>query len=164
MQSIIDKNLSKESREISEVYRRSHVVNNLEMIVMGVVKANEESHGYGVITKFRKIFGVYLGPSTIYPMLNNFEKQGLMKSKWEISNESSRPNKVYRLTPKGELVFQASKKEFIEFAKVIALTPNFRAKSREFYDHLRKLYGEPADSQNNLTFSSEIKSLQMTLF
>jgi DNA-binding PadR family transcriptional regulator len=57
-------------------------------------------HGYQIITKIRKNFGVYFGPSTIYPLLGALEKAGYVKSEWDMSNE--RPRKVYKLTAEGQ--------------------------------------------------------------
>jgi PadR family transcriptional regulator PadR len=57
-------------------------------------------HGYQVITKIRKTFGVYFGPSTIYPLLANLEKKGFVNSEWNMKNE--RPRKVYKLTTEGK--------------------------------------------------------------
>jgi PadR family transcriptional regulator PadR len=56
-------------------------------------------HGYQIITKIRKTFGVYFGPSTIYPLLNALEKKGYVKSEWNMDSE--RPRKVYNLTSDG---------------------------------------------------------------
>lgn len=60
----------------------------------------EPMHGYKVISKFRKTFGVYFGPSTIYPLLNALEREGYVKSEWETM--SGRPRRVYRLTATGK--------------------------------------------------------------
>lgn len=71
----------------------------LDLIVLGLLKC-KSTHGYGIITSIRKNFGVYFGPSTIYPFLKDLEKQGQIKSQWDMSHE--RPRKVYSLTPKGD--------------------------------------------------------------
>ncbi len=57
-------------------------------------------HGYQIITKIRKDFGVYFGPSTIYPLLGQLEKKGYIKSSWDMNGE--RPKKIYKLTAQGE--------------------------------------------------------------
>jgi DNA-binding PadR family transcriptional regulator len=57
-------------------------------------------HGYQVITKIRKNFGVYFGPSTIYPLLGTLEKKGYVDSHWDMNFE--RPRKVYSLTNDGQ--------------------------------------------------------------
>jgi DNA-binding PadR family transcriptional regulator len=56
-------------------------------------------HGYKIITSIRQNFGVYFGPSTIYPMLGILEEKGYIKSQWDLN--SDRPKKVYALTPEG---------------------------------------------------------------
>jgi DNA-binding PadR family transcriptional regulator len=57
-------------------------------------------HGYQIISKIRKSFGVYFGPSTVYPLLGSLEKKGYVSSDWNI--ESERPRKVYKLTSEGQ--------------------------------------------------------------
>jgi len=56
-------------------------------------------HGYSIIINIRKNFGVYFGPSTIYPVLNVLEEKGYIGSQWDLHSE--RPKKVYSLTPDG---------------------------------------------------------------
>jgi len=62
----------------------------------------EPMHGYQLIMKIRKGFGVYFGPSTVYPLLGTLEKKGYIKSTWNMDSE--RPRKVYSLTKDGETV------------------------------------------------------------
>jgi len=71
----------------------------LEMIVLQFL-SSEPMHGYQIITRIRKTFGVYFGPSTIYPLLNVLEKRKCVKSEWDMSSE--RPRKVYKLTNEGQ--------------------------------------------------------------
>ena len=71
----------------------------LDLIVLQLLNGTP-MHGYQVITKIRRSFGVYFGPSTIYPLLGSLEKKGHVKSEWDMSNE--RPRKVYRLTSEGQ--------------------------------------------------------------
>jgi len=70
----------------------------LDLIVLQLLNT-KPMHGYQIITRIRKSFGVYFGPSTIYPLLNTLEKKGYVKSEWDMSNE--RPRKVYTLTTEG---------------------------------------------------------------
>ena len=60
----------------------------------------ESMHGYQLITKIRKDFGIYLGPSTVYPLLGRLEKKGYVKSEWNMN--AYRPRKVYMLTAGGK--------------------------------------------------------------
>ena len=71
----------------------------LDLVILQFLKANP-MHGYQIITKIRKNFGVYFGPSTIYPLLNLLEEKSFIKSHWDLGNE--RPRKVYELTRNGE--------------------------------------------------------------
>ncbi len=71
----------------------------LDVVVLQLLKTNP-MHGYQIIISLRKQFGVYFGPSTIYPLLNQLEDKGLVKSGWDMNNE--RPRKVYKLTNEGQ--------------------------------------------------------------
>jgi DNA-binding PadR family transcriptional regulator len=71
----------------------------LDMIILQYLE-HESMHGYQLITKIRKGFGVYFGPSTIYPLLGLLEKKGYVKSLWNMDSE--RPRKVYTLTNDGK--------------------------------------------------------------
>lgn len=70
----------------------------LDIVILQFLKS-QPMHGYQIITSIRKNFGVYFGPSTIYPMLNTLEEKGYVKSQWDLENE--RPRKVYTLTAEG---------------------------------------------------------------
>ena len=71
----------------------------LDLIILQFLNG-QPMHGYQIITKIRKTFGVYFGPSTIYPLLGMLEKKGFVKSEWNMSTE--RPRKVYKLTTEGQ--------------------------------------------------------------
>jgi PadR family transcriptional regulator, regulatory protein PadR len=71
----------------------------LDLIILQLL-SNKPMHGYEVITKIRKNFGVYFGPSTIYPLLGTLEKKGYIDSNWNTDFE--RPRKIYRLTTNGQ--------------------------------------------------------------
>lgn len=51
----------------------------LDLIVLQLLN-NQSMHGYQIITKIRKSFGVHFGPSTIYPLLATLEKKGHVTS------------------------------------------------------------------------------------
>jgi len=71
----------------------------LDLIILQFL-SNEPMHGYQVITKIRKTYGVYFGPSTVYPLLGTLEKKGYIDSNWNMDFE--RPRKVYSLTIEGQ--------------------------------------------------------------
>ena len=66
--------------------------------------ANRPIYGYDIIRLVRQRFGIYLSSSTVYPALNDLEKQGFIKSEWNISK--GRPRKVYTLTTKGNFLLR----------------------------------------------------------
>ncbi|MGD6934297.1 MAG: PadR family transcriptional regulator [Candidatus Bathyarchaeia archaeon] len=70
----------------------------LDLIILQFLNT-QPMHGYEVITKVRKTFGVYFGPSTVYPLLSTLEKKGYIASQWDMEND--RPRKVYSLTNDG---------------------------------------------------------------
>jgi PadR family transcriptional regulator PadR len=71
----------------------------LDLIILQFV-STQPMHGYQIIIKIRKNFGVYFGPSTVYPLLNTLEKKGFVKSEWNMNAE--RPRKIYSLTSNGQ--------------------------------------------------------------
>ncbi len=73
----------------------------LDMIILQYLD-HQPMHGYQIITRIRKEFGVYFGPSTVYPLLNMLEKKHYVKSAWNM--DSDRPRKVYELSKEGETV------------------------------------------------------------
>ena len=73
----------------------------LDMIVLQNLE-HEDMHGYQLITKIRKDYGTYFGPSTVYPLLSTLEKKGYVKSTWDMTKE--RPRKVFKLTEHGKAV------------------------------------------------------------
>jgi len=73
----------------------------LEIVILELLSA-KPMHGYAVISAIRKTYGVYFGPSTIYPLLNSMERRGLVKCEW-MFNAKDRPKKVYYLTDEGKM-------------------------------------------------------------
>jgi PadR family transcriptional regulator PadR len=71
----------------------------LDLIILQYLNS-EPMHGYQIITKIRKSFGIYFGPSTIYPFMAQLEKKGYIKSEW--NTQAERPRKVYTLTHDGQ--------------------------------------------------------------
>ncbi len=70
----------------------------LDLVILQFLKV-EPMHGYSIITSIRRNFGVYFGPSTIYPLLGVMEKKGYIRSEWDLKTD--RPRKVYTITPDG---------------------------------------------------------------
>lgn len=63
-----------------------------------------EKYGYELVGLLEKRSqGVLaMGQSTLYPLLYNLEAKGLITSRTEVSAETNKPRKYYRLTDKGK--------------------------------------------------------------
>ena len=59
-------------------------------------------HGYALISYIREKYGVYLGPSTVYPTLKQLEEYGFLTSEWQLTD---RPRKVFTPTTTGLTLF-----------------------------------------------------------
>jgi len=93
----------------------------LDLIVLQFL-SSQPMHGYQVITKIRKSFGVYFGPSTIYPLLGTLEKKGYVNSVWNM--ESERPRKIYELTNEGQSLLNFTEDSLNFICRRISTTPN----------------------------------------
>ena len=97
----------------------------LDMIILQFLRT-QQMHGYQIITKIRKNFGVYIGPSTVYPMLNTLEKKGFVKSDWNMNAE--RPRKVYSLTGNGQSILNFTEESLNLICRKIAVKTNIDLK------------------------------------
>jgi DNA-binding PadR family transcriptional regulator len=92
----------------------------LDMIILQFLN-NEPMHGYQIITKIRKNFGIYFGPSTIYPLLGTLEKKGYVDSTWNMNFD--RPRKVYRLTANGQSILNFTEESLNMICRKLSNAP-----------------------------------------
>lgn len=95
MKEMVKKDMVQKTREIQIKLMRGL----LDLVILQFLRVHP-MHGYQIIIHIRKNFGVYFGPSTIYPLLNLLEEKSYIKSTWDLNND--RPRKVYCLTHEGE--------------------------------------------------------------
>ena len=100
----------------------------LDLIVLQFL-STQPMHGYQVITKIRKSFGVYFGPSTIYPLLGTLEKKGFVNSEWNMQCE--RPRKVYSLTNDGQNLLNFTEDSLTFICRKIGTTSVFKGNAAE---------------------------------
>ena len=93
----------------------------LDLVVLQLLN-QQPMHGYQIITKIRKSFGVYFGPSTIYPLLGTLEKKGQVTSIWNMDTE--RPRKVYSLTNEGQNLLNFTEESLNLICRKINTTGN----------------------------------------
>ncbi len=100
----------------------------LDLIVLQYLNS-QPMHGYQMITKIRKSFGVYFGPSTIYPLLALLEEKGYITSQWNMQSE--RPRKVYQLTNEGQAMLSFTENSLNLLCQKIgtASTPKIEAEA-----------------------------------
>jgi len=80
----------------------------LDMIILEYLQ-HEPMHGYQLITKIRKTYGVYFGPSTVYPLLATLEKKGYVASTWNMDGD--RPRKIYKISNDGKSVLNVTENQ-----------------------------------------------------
>jgi DNA-binding PadR family transcriptional regulator len=93
----------------------------LDLIVLQFLNT-QPMHGYQIITKIRRSFGVYFGPSTIYPLLASLEKKGYVNSEWNMATE--RPRKIYKLTTEGNNLLNFTENSLNFICRKIGSTTN----------------------------------------
>jgi len=74
----------------------------LDTIFLTLLSENAEQglHGYKVMQMTKKKYGIFLSPSSLYPVLRFMEKDGLLKSEWQIINNKFR--RVYKISSQGQ--------------------------------------------------------------
>ena len=92
----------------------------LDMIILQFLNT-EPMHGYQIISKIRKNFGIYFGPSTIYPLLGTLEKKGYVDSHWNMNFD--RPRKVYSLNTTGQGILNFTEESLNLICRKIVSTP-----------------------------------------
>jgi PadR family transcriptional regulator PadR len=106
----------------------------LDMIILQFLD-QESMHGYQIITKLRKDFGIYFGPSTIYPLLCTLEKKRSLKSTWNMDTE--RPRKVYELTKEGKNILNFTEDSLNLIRKNITKDNNISIEAANFLPNSR---------------------------
>ena len=96
----------------------------LDLIVLQFLDS-KPMHGYQVITKIRKSFGVYFGPSTVYPLLASLEKKGQVASHW--NTEGERPRKIYEITNEGKKALDFTENSLNMICKTMVKSTTARA-------------------------------------
>jgi len=102
----------------SQFYRKA-LSGLLPKIALEEISA-QPIHGYALIVLVRRKYHVYFGPSTVFPLLNQLAKDGLIESAWELKNV--RPRKVYHLTAKGKVALENFRFEMMEVERAFVRT------------------------------------------
>ena len=79
----------------------------LVLAVLGQLRTWQ--YGYSLIQQLAG-FGLDVEEGTLYPLLRRLEKQGLLDSKWDVSE--TRPRKYYQVSSDGHAVWTALAKDW----------------------------------------------------
>lgn len=88
-------------------------------IILGILKQGS-SYGYLIIKKIKKMSGgkMEFSDGMLYPVLHRLEKDGLIQSKWSISDDT-RPRKYYEITEVGKQALIEEKEQWLEVHSVL---------------------------------------------
>ena len=102
---------------IEKKIRERCVKSSLDTLLLLLFRRAEMS-GYSALSCIYKNFSVLLSPGTLYPTLNELERDGLIKGRQEDRK------KVYSLTPKGIETLSRYVAEYESFQSKVKLLSN----------------------------------------
>lgn len=82
----------------SEGYQERFVRSFLDWVILSILR-RKPAYGYEMITTINEEFHLSISPGSLYPILYNFERAGLVTGQWD--NPDRRSKKIYELTPEG---------------------------------------------------------------
>jgi DNA-binding PadR family transcriptional regulator len=88
-------NINEDPRQL-----QAQIIRGLRYFIVLQLLNIQPMHGYRIITVIRKKFGIYLGPSSVYPLLKDLEDWEYVQSTWQ--TKDYHPKRVYTLTSQGE--------------------------------------------------------------
>src|SRR5262245_37103095 len=93
----------------------------LDMLILQTLRWGPPRHGYGISQAIRMGSGDVLQVETgsLYPALHRLEKQGLIKSEWDVSDNNQRA-KYYRLTAAGRKQLTTERSRWNQMIAAIA--------------------------------------------
>ena len=106
---------NKNSRAFKNIHAKL-TKNLLDLIILQVLD-NQPMHGYEILSVIRKTFGVNLGASSIYPLLNELAKKKFLFYTWVLND--GRSKKVYQLTSEGKCMLTYTSDTLREIVKIL---------------------------------------------
>ena len=94
---------------------------SLDLLVLKTLSL-EPLHGWGISQRVQQISGgeLELGQGSLYPALQRLEKEGVITSRWE-TTENNRRARYYELTPAGRRALGAELESWRRFAAALEL-------------------------------------------
>lgn len=86
-----------------------------------MVLRDGENYGYQIIQRVKELSGgeIEWADGMLYPVLYRLESEGLVKTKWKISNEK-RMRKYYRLTEAGRAELETEMKQWFSVNEILS--------------------------------------------
>lgn len=94
--------------------RERFVRSFLDWVMLAILQ-RKPSYGYEMIATINEEYGVYVSPGSLYPILYNLERSGMITGTWDQPDRKSK--KVYELTPSGTRAFR---EQFDAVGRVLA--------------------------------------------
>jgi DNA-binding PadR family transcriptional regulator len=98
------------SKEIDEI------VSDFSRFYIFTILYEGPSHGYSILSKFKKRIGKEISPSLVYPFLKQLEQKGLVKH--SLKPVGAKKKKVFELTKEGK---ELSKQLFKRFSALVSV-------------------------------------------
>lgn len=99
---------------------KKHILNLRKRVMLGVMDIlilhwikKQPLCGQDIMTKILSGFNIYIGPGTLYPILYNLQRKGLIESK--LYNK----NRMYFLTKQGKTISAKVKIDYLKMQKLI---------------------------------------------
>jgi DNA-binding PadR family transcriptional regulator len=87
------------------------------VIILAVMsRLGDSQYGYSLV-QILSDQGMSVEPGTLYPLLRRLERQGLLESNWDTSE--NRPRKYYRVSQQGEVIYKRLLEEWGILSKSI---------------------------------------------
>jgi transcriptional regulator len=101
----------------------------LALMVLKTLETMGPQHGYGLARRIEQISGdkLQLNYGTLYPALLKLEQEGIIRSRWGVS-ENNRRAKFYELTKAGQ---RQVRKAAAEWEQATAILARFLSPARE---------------------------------
>lgn len=74
------------------------------------------TYGYELVKSLDEK-GFPLDANTVYPLLRRLEKQGLLRSDWDVT--TAKPRKYYLISEMGEVFFERLKAQWYEMIEIV---------------------------------------------
>jgi PadR family transcriptional regulator, regulatory protein PadR len=94
---------------------------SLDLLILKTLSL-EPQHGWGISQRVQQVTrgALELGQGSLYPALQRLEKEGLVTSDWQVT-ENNRRARIYELTPAGRRALGAELESWRRFAAALEL-------------------------------------------